>query len=78
LVEEKRLWILCERDKHITILLIHEFGGSLCGCAEICIYSVRVSSRLKNKIPNKLILFFDIWNWLRIKFESGYLSLSWW
>jgi hypothetical protein len=42
------------------ILLIHEFGAFLYGCAEICIYNVRVLSCVKNKIPNKFILFFKI------------------
>jgi hypothetical protein len=38
---------------------------------EVCIYSVRVPSRVRNKISIKLILFFEVWIWLRIKFESG-------
>jgi hypothetical protein len=44
-------------SRHITILLIHEFGAFL---DMLCIYSVIVSSYVKNKISNKLILFFEI------------------
>jgi hypothetical protein len=44
---------------------------------EICIYSVRIPSFVRNKVPIKLILFFEVWIWLRIEFESRQLSLSW-
>jgi len=32
----------------------------LSGCTEIGIYSTRVPSRMKNKVSNKFILFFEI------------------
>jgi lipopolysaccharide export LptBFGC system permease protein LptF len=38
---------------------------------EICIYSARVPSLVKNQVSIKLILFFEVWILLRIKFESG-------
>jgi hypothetical protein len=38
---------------------------------EICIYSARVPSLVRNQVSIKLILFFEVWIWLRIKFESG-------
>jgi hypothetical protein len=51
-------------------------GPSFCACTGICIYSTRIPSRVRNKVSIKLILFFEVWIWLRIKFESGQLSLS--
>jgi hypothetical protein len=38
---------------------------------EICIYSARVPSLVRNQVSIKLILFFEVWILLRIKFESG-------
>jgi hypothetical protein len=38
---------------------------------DICIYSARVPSLVRNQVSIKLILFFEVWILLRIKFESG-------
>jgi len=37
---------------------------------DICIYSARVPSLVRNQVSIKLILFFEVWILLRIKFES--------
>jgi hypothetical protein len=46
-------------------------SSPLCAYTEICIYSIRVPSHVRNKVSIKVILFFKVWIWLRIKFGSG-------
>jgi hypothetical protein len=63
----------------IMVFWVSPFLGFLSNCLlfsffsypEICIYSVRVLSRVRNQVSIKLILLFEVWIWSRIKFESG-------
>jgi hypothetical protein len=61
------VFLLCFFSPFFFLYII----SPLCAYTEICIYSVRVPSCVRNKVSIKLILFFEIWIWLRIKFESG-------
>jgi hypothetical protein len=44
-----------------SLFFLYVVSPPFCAYTEICIYSVRVPSLVRNKVSIKLILFFEVW-----------------